>query len=50
MEDKYKSGLIIGLRPANETALPCNNGSHWMGANLEAALQMDDAMCWKIIR
>ena len=32
------TGLILGLRPANETALLCNDVSHWMVANLESAL------------
>ena len=32
------TGLILGLRPANETTLLCNDVSHWLGANLESAL------------
>ena len=30
--------VILGLRPANETALLCNVVSHWLGANLVSAL------------
>ena len=33
------TGLILGLRPANEGLLLCNNISHWLGANLESALR-----------
>ena len=39
--DKNKlciKGLILGLCPANETALLCNDVSHWLGTNLESAL------------
>ena len=32
------TGLILGLRTANERALLYNNVSHWLGANLESAL------------
>ena len=32
-------GLILGLCPANEIALLCNDVSHCLGANLESALQ-----------
>ena len=32
------SGLILGLRPVNETALLCNDVSHWLGTNIESAL------------
>ena len=32
------AGLILGLLPANETALLCNDVSHWLGASLESAL------------
>ena len=31
-------GLILGLRPANETLLRCDTNFHWLGANLESAL------------
>ena len=31
-------GLILGLRPANETALLCNDVSHWLAASLASAL------------
>ena len=36
--EKYFSGLILDLRPANETSLQSNTLSHWLGANLESAL------------
>ena len=29
-----------------ETALLCNNFSHWLGASLESALYQDDVMTW----
>ena len=32
------TGLILGLRPGNDTALLCNDVSHWLGANLESVL------------
>ena len=42
---KSNTGLILGLRPANErrryfvpTALLCTDVSHWLGASLESAL------------
>ena len=34
------SGLILGLRQTNETALHCNDVSHWLGANLESVLRI----------
>ena len=42
------SGLILGLRPSQwETALHCNDVSHWLGANLESALQYEsDLQVW----
>ena len=41
--DQYKhvltyTGQILGLRPANETALLCNDVCYWLGANLESPL------------
>ena len=29
-----------------ETALLCNDGSHWLGGNLESALLACSALCW----
>ena len=34
----YITKLILGLRPANETALLCNDVCHWLGASLESGL------------
>ena len=38
-------GLILGLRPVNErvreTALLCNDVSHWLAANLKSALRLN---------
>ena len=31
------SGIILGLHPANETALLCNYVFYWLGASLESA-------------
>ena len=39
-------GLILGLRPANETPLLCNNVSHWQGANLESDLDCTKEIIW----
>ena len=36
-----KTGLILDLRPANETALLCSDISHWLDASLELALVRD---------
>ena len=33
-----ETGLVLGLRPANEMPLLCNDVSHWLGTNLESAL------------
>ena len=32
------TGLILGMRPVNETSLQSNAVSHWLGAILESAL------------
>ena len=35
----YNSGMILGMGQANERSLQSNTVSHWLGANLESALQ-----------
>ena len=37
---QHNSGLILGLRPGNETSLQSNAVAHWLGPNLESALQL----------
>ena len=32
----WTSGMTLGLRPADETALQINVVSHWLSANLES--------------
>ena len=39
------TGLILGLRPAN--ALLCNDISHWLGANLDSALNKHVSWDWR---
>ena len=36
MANMYLTGLILGLRPANETVVNCNDVSHWLVASLES--------------